>query len=138
MNMLFADGDPIDPKDAVDVTARCAELVLARESMDRLAFGVTTNFKRVFGIDPVPAKNKQLRVRYRTDKVYGTLVMDIMPSNQIPAPFILKRPSIRLLSIKRASYGFPKGVSSTGRMSYDVRKPLYMYARKYLQSKRLL
>jgi hypothetical protein len=118
--MLQSDGDPLDPLDVVEVTAKCAEMVLSRPTMDRLAFGITSNLKRIFGADPVPGRNKQLRVRYRTDNVFGTLVMDVMPSNQIPGPFVLKRPEQRLLRIKRASYGFPKGVSSTGRMSYDV------------------
>eukprot|EP01031_Cornospumella_fuschlensis_P037973 gene37973-46131_t len=68
--------------------------------------------------------NKQLRVRYRMDNVHGTLVLDFDKNGQIPTPFILTVPRMKYVRILTATYGHPRGRSSTGRMSFDVQEIL--------------
>lgn len=113
-------GDPIDPDYAVDVTQRCEELVSGFSSHDRIAFKPALPADQVFGVDPRPGHNKQLRLRYRSDSIHGTLTLDFDINNKIPVPYLFLVPRTRYLKIHHAIYGHPKGATSTGRMSFDV------------------
>ena len=121
LEILFATyGDPVDPDFAVDVTEKCRELVNTFTSRDRIAFRPALTADKIFGCDPYPGHNKQLRMRYRADKIHGTLALDFDINNKIPVPFLMLAPKIRYLKIHQAIYGHPKGATSTGRMSFDV------------------
>lgn len=88
---------------------------------DRLIIREIQKLDKIFSCgDPVPGKQKQLRIRYRIANNHGFLAIDVMENNQVPAPLILMCPQERSLTILRGSYGHPKGRTSTGRMSYDV------------------
>jgi hypothetical protein len=86
---------------------------------------VGANLQLVFNIDPSPGKPKQLRVRYRLGGIFGTLIIDTTGNGRIISKdAIVLKPSThgkRMLTVKKAFYGHPKGTSSTGRMSYEVR-----------------
>ena len=121
LDILFATyGDPYDPDYAVDVTQAVVALVRQSNASDRICFKPAHRADHIFGYDPFPGKNKQLRVRYRAGGVHATLVLDFDRKNRIPAPFLLMAPHRRYLRIFNAIYGHPKGSTVTGRMSYDV------------------
>ena len=123
LEVLFASyGDEITEKGAVDVTQHVQGVMTAKETQEYLAFGPSINLRKLFGFDPSPEKTKQLRVRYRMDRIFGTLVLDVTSTNRIPLPVTLRRPwgGQRLLKIRRGSYGHPRGATAQGRMCYDV------------------
>lgn len=121
LEILFATyGDPIDPDFAVDVTDHCERLVQGFSAHDRIAFKPALSADKIFGCDPYPGHNKQLRMRYRMDGIHGTLALDFDVANNIPIPFLMLVPKTRYLRIFQAIYGHPKGATSTGRMSCDV------------------
>jgi len=121
LEILFATyGDPLEPLTAIDVTAIMKERVKYYKNEDRLAFRIETQLNEVFKCDPAPGKSKQLRIRYRIDGVFATLLLSTLPSSQFPSPILLLRPTKRHLKIIRALYGHPKGRSSTGAMCTDV------------------
>ena len=121
LEILYATyGDAIDPDFAVDVTEQCEALVNGFSAHDRIAFKPAIPADQLFGCDPYPGHNKQLRMRYRSDKIHGTLALDFDANNRIPIPFLMLVPKIRYLKINHALYGHPKGANSSGRMSYDV------------------
>lgn len=121
LEVLFATyGDPIDPDFAIDVTDKCTELVRGFTAHDRIAFKPAIPADRIFGVDPYPGHNKQLRMRYRADKIHATLALDFDVNNKIPVPFLLLVPKTRYLRIFQGTYGHPKGATNTGRMSFDV------------------
>lgn len=95
---------------------------------DRLIIREIQKLNKIFSCgDPVPGKQKQLRIRYRIANNHGFLAIDVMENNQVPTPLILMCPPERSLTILRGSYGHPKGRTSTGRMSYDVSKFLIIF-----------
>jgi len=119
--ILFATyGDPFDPDYSIDVTERVRALVRGFSASDRLSFKPAIPADAIFGCDPRPGHNKQLRARYRIDKIHGTLALDFDASNRIPIPFLMLVPKNRYLKIHHAIYGHPKGVNKSGRMSIDV------------------
>lgn len=114
-------GDPFDPDFVIDVTKQVEARVKQATFADRLAFKPIHHLDELFEVtDPTPGKNKQLRVRYRIGMIHGTLILDLMPNSSIPSPFLLILPRARYLRIYSGTYGYPKGISSTGRMMYDV------------------
>lgn len=123
LEILFASyGDEITEKGAVDVTQHVQGVMTAKETEEYLAFGPSINLRKLFGLDPSPEKTKQLRIRYRMDRIFGTLVLDVTSTSRIPHPVILRRPwgGQRLLKIRRGYYGHPLGATAQGRMCYDV------------------
>lgn len=136
LEILFASyGDVITEKGAVDVTLKCRDIMAKKGQDDRFAFGANSNLYAVFGFDPSIDKPKQLRVRYRMGGVFGTIVIGTSANSRMTSttavvltsrsssavsssPLGVK--SSRMVIIKRADFGHPKGVSSTGRMSFDV------------------
>ena len=124
LEILFASyGDTLSEKGAEDVTQKCKNIMVAKNSEDRLGFGPSTNLQQIFDINPSPNKSKQLRIRYRMNGLYGIVIIDTLSNSRMKSKnaIVLKSPSIkRTLKIKRAYYGHPKGTSSTGRMSYEV------------------
>eukprot|EP01032_Pedospumella_encystans_P021707 gene21707-24614_t len=121
LEILFATyGDPIDPDFALDVTETCEKLVNSFTGSDRIAFKPALPADRIFGVDPYPGHNKQLRMRYRAGGTHGTLALDFDRDNKIPVPFLMLVPKTRYLRVFSAIYGHPKGATNTGRMSFDV------------------
>lgn len=124
LEILFATyGDPVDPRFAVDVTAECRDKVQVYASNDRIAFRADVPIHEALNcIDPRPGLSKQLRIRYCMRGVYGTIILDT-PSGRdaFPQSIVLITPRERHLKITQAYFGHPKGISSTGTMSYDVR-----------------
>lgn len=76
---------------------------------------------KIFGSDPAPGKNKQLRIRYRIMGVHATASLDCLPTNFFTGWVLLIAGDERNLKITRASYGHPRGIQN-GRMSFDVRR----------------
>jgi hypothetical protein len=106
---------------AHEVTQEVQALVNDFIQKDRLIIRETTKLHQIFSCgDPVPGKQKQLRIRYRIANNHGFLALDIMENNQVPSPIILMCPPERSITILRGAYGHPKGRTTTGRMSYDV------------------
>jgi hypothetical protein len=106
---------------AHEVTDEVQALVNDFVQKDRLIIRETAKLHQIFSCgDPVPGKQKQLRIRYRISNNHGFLALDIMENNQVPSPIILMCPPERSITILRGSYGHPKGRTTTGRMSYDV------------------
>eukprot|EP01038_Epipyxis_sp_PR26KG_P004311 gene4311-6108_t len=118
--IIAAYGDMRDPVLAVDVTSRVQQLVNESFLKDRLCIRPFHKANEIFGCDPSPGRNKQLRVRYRMNDICATLVLEFTANGTTPSPFLLISPSSRYLRIINAIYGHPKGSSSTGRMSFDV------------------
>lgn len=88
---------------------------------DRIQFKPSQVLSHDFGGgDPNPDNPKQLRIRYRMDGHFGTICLDVLKDNTIPHHIMIVKPKVRLISIVSAKYGFPKGVSKDGRMSYDA------------------
>ena len=56
------------------------------------------------------------------DRIFGMLVIDVTSTNRIQMPVTLRRPwgGQRLLKIRRGYYGHPRGMTSQGRMCYEV------------------
>lgn len=123
LEILFATyGDAVDPDFAIVVTEKCRELVHGFSSRDRIVFKPALPADKLFGADPYPGHNKQLRMRYRADGIHATLTLDFDVQNKIPVPFLMLVPKTRYLRIHHALYGHPKGATSTGRMSFDVQE----------------
>ena len=123
LEVLFASyGDEVTEKGAVDVTQHVQGVMAAKETEEYLAFGPSINLRKLFGFDPSPEKTKQLRIRYRMDRIFGTLVLDVTSTSRVPLPITLRRPwgGQRLLKIRRGAYGHPLGPTAQGRMCYDV------------------
>ena len=143
LEILFATyGDPYDPDYCIDVTDYCSALVDSFSAKDRIAFRPDKPVHKIFNADPLPGyyyhilllsiiitsttffrKPKLLRMRYRADKIHGTLALDFNTNNTIgcsPLTFLMLIPKTRYVRIFNASYGHPKGLSITGRMSFDV------------------
>eukprot|EP01034_Spumella_vulgaris_P024630 gene24630-30998_t len=130
LEILYATyGDPFDPDFVIDITAQVVKRVKESSCSDRLSFKPIHYLDEILHLQDIihkviepqhPFKNKQLRVRYRIGGMHGTLVLDFMHNHTIPSPFLLILPRTRYLRIFSGTYGFPKGISSTGRMSYDV------------------
>lgn len=122
LDILYATyGDPVYSNLAFDVT----EILQRRVDeggyfKDRMHFKTTEDLSVLFGRDPNVGNNKQLRIRYRMGGVHGTACLDVMPNNHFPSYVMFLSPKERHLRIIKASYGFPKGISSDGRMSYDA------------------
>jgi hypothetical protein len=95
--------------------------------MDRLVFRPRDQMDQIFGRDPSPGKNKQLRVRYRMNGLHATLVLDFNVENKIPVPFLLLAPKKQFLRIHSAMYGHPAGATKTGRMCVDVSEILQSF-----------
>lgn len=89
---------------------------------DRLQYRKTENLNEIFGCDPCPGENKQLKVRYRMLGLHAMLQLDVMSNGQLASNFMLIAPKSRFLVVKRATYGHPKGQSQQGRMSVDVQE----------------
>ena len=104
---------------AADVTEACRSLVAKYDSHDRISFAFGHDIDALFS-DPAPQKEKQIRIRYRMRQKFGLIIVLVSASNQVKKAVRLMAVPQRLLTIHRASYGHPKGRSSTGRMSYDV------------------
>ena len=113
-------GDVNFAETAYDVTSILRKMVDEFTERDRLSFRETQHFEKIFGRDPSPRKAKQLRFRYRMLNTHGFISLDVMSNNQIPESVLLLTPAVRHLTIMRASYGHPRGKTTTGRMSYDV------------------
>ena len=94
----------------------------SKETTEYLAFGPSVNLRKLFGFDPSPEKPKQVRIRYRMDRIFGTLILDVTTTSRIPRPITLRRSwgGQRLLKIRRGYYGHPRGMTPTGRMCYEV------------------
>lgn len=127
LDVLYATyGDPKDEDSCIIVTEECIERCRwLSPKMDRFAFRPTDKLNDVFRCeDPSPGSDKQLRMRYRIDGVHGTLVLNVNQENRLKMPFLLITPQLKdkykYVRIFKAIYGYPKGLSSTGRMSYDV------------------
>ena len=118
--IIAAYGDVNFAETAFDVTDIIRKMVDEFTGRDRLSFRETQHFDKVFGRDPSPGKAKQLRFRYRMLNTHGFVSLDVMANNQIPESVLLLTPTARHLTIIRASYGHPRGKTTTGRMSYDV------------------
>ena len=54
--------------------------------------------------------------------LHAMLQLDVMSNGQLASNFILIAPKSRLLVVKCATYGHPKGQSQQGRMSVDVQE----------------
>ena len=124
LEILFATyGDAYDPDYCVDVTDKCNNLVNAFSAKDRLAFRPDRPAHKIFQCDPCPGKPKILRMRYRANKIHGTLALEFNVDNTVgcsPRMFLMLVPKTRYVRIFHAFYGHPKGISLTGRMSFDV------------------
>ena len=94
----------------------------SKETTEYLAFGPSVNLRKLFGFDPSPEKPKPVRIRYRMDRIFGTLILDVTTTSRIPRPITLRRSwgGQRLLKIRRGYYGHPRGMTPTGRMCYEV------------------
>lgn len=114
-------GHPTDPI-ATDVTEMVEERVNQLWHRDRLQYRKTEKLNDLFGGDPCPGENKQLKVRYRMLGLHAMLQLDVMSNGQLTSNFMLIAPNDRLLIINRATYGHPKGQSQQGRMSIDVQE----------------
>ena len=114
-------GDVTNCRLAHEVTQEVQALVNDFTQKDRLIIRETAKLHQIFHCgDPVPGKQKQLRIRYRIANNHGFLALDIMENNQVPSPIVLMCPPERCITILRGAYGHPKGRTTTGRMSYDV------------------
>eukprot|EP00596_Hydrurales_sp_CCMP1899_P008561 CAMPEP_0119039548 /NCGR_PEP_ID=MMETSP1177-20130426/9102_1 /TAXON_ID=2985 /ORGANISM="Ochromonas sp, Strain CCMP1899" /LENGTH=658 /DNA_ID=CAMNT_0007003575 /DNA_START=256 /DNA_END=2232 /DNA_ORIENTATION=+ len=136
LEILFASyGDSITENEAVDVTQKVKYIMIKKGEDDRLSFGAHCNFYKLFGFDPSVNKPKQLRVRYRMGGIFGTIVIGTNINSRMTSSnaIVLSARSYaspnsspsggknsRMVTISRAHFGHPKGISSTGRMSYDV------------------
>ena len=123
LEVLFASyGDPFQPLTAVIVTEYVQRMVSAFSTHDRLAIRPRDNMYELFQLtsDPSPNQNKQLRLRYRINGFYSTLILDFTAQHTIPRPFLLMTPKKYFLKITQACYRHPKGLTPTGRMSFDV------------------
>ena len=96
--------------------------MVSKETTEYLAFGPSVNLRKLFGFDPSPEKQKQVRIRYRMDRIFGTLILDVTTTSRIPRPITLRRSwgGQRLLKIRRGYYGHPRGMTPNGRMCYEV------------------
>ena len=112
---------------AQDVTEVVEERVNELWHRDRLQYRKTEQLNEIFGCDPCPGENKQLKVRYRMLGLHSMLQLDVMSSGQLASNFMLIAPKDRLLVINRATYGHPKGQSQQGRMSIDVQEVTNSY-----------
>lgn len=125
LEILFATyGDPFIPESAREVTDITILRVQQTPKQDRLTFSTRDQANSIFGFDPSPGKNKQLRVRYRMNNIHATLILDFNTESRIPAPFILTVPRTKYVRILHATYGHPKGRSSSGSMSFDIQEIL--------------
>jgi hypothetical protein len=123
LEILFASyGDPFDPAAAIIVTTLMQERLKEFYCKDRFIFKPNEDVSETFGSDPAPGKNKQLRIRYRLHENggHGTLMLDFNELNKIPQTFFFMVPQRAYLRIYQATYGHPKGITKTGRMSFDV------------------
>lgn len=124
LEVLYATyGDPFDCTKVIDVTAICDELTHEYKTRDRLYIRSSINLCHLFndGVDFMPGKQKQLRIRYRMKgTVFGYVSADTTVTSRFPTGFFLTVPSTRYLTIVSCTYGHPKGRAATGRMSYDV------------------
>ncbi len=123
MDIFFASyGDPFDPSSNIVVTQLMQERLNYFTSGDRLVFKPNENMAESFGSDPAPGKNKQLRIRYRLHEGggHGTMMVDFDQVNRIPQTFFFIVPKRSYLRIYQATYGHPKGLTRTGRLSLDV------------------
>jgi len=135
LEIIFATyGDAGDERNAVDVTAKCIQKLNESDNRDRIGFRPPMRLDEFFLGHTVPYSSKdkvekQLRMRYRIDKVFATLILNFSPQHTVLKPFLLIIPSDltsptsfkpRYLRLFRGTYGHPKGMSSTGRMAYDV------------------
>eukprot|EP01039_Chlorochromonas_danica_P004092 gene4092-4478_t len=92
---------------------------------DSILFTKSDNANEIFGFDPSPGENKQLRLRYRLSQThFAMLILDFNPQGRLPQTFLLTIPKVQYLRIYKAKYGHPKGFSSTGRMSFNVQEIL--------------
>ena len=114
-------GHPSEPI-AREVTEIVEKRVNELWHRDRLQYRKTENLNDLFGGDPCPGENKQLKVRYRMLGLHAMLQLDVMNNGQLASNFMLIAPKSRYLVIKRATYGHPKGQSQQGRMSVDVQE----------------
>ncbi len=120
-------GDPFDLSKVIVVTDICQKLTLEYGTRDRLNIKNSVNTCKLFnnGVDFMPGKQKQLRIRYRMNgKLFGYVAVDTTITSRFPTGFFLTVPTKRLLTILCCSYGHPKGRLPTGRMSYDVSRTL--------------
>lgn len=113
-------GDTVSPVGAINITQILNDIVMKFFGHDRLPFRDAQKFEQVFGGDPSPGKPKQMRIRYRMHGKHGYVALDVLPNNRIPSSIMLMCPVSRHLTIQYASYGHPRGRSSTGRMAYNV------------------
>lgn len=117
LDVLYATyGHPSDARRSIVVTEQVIRRVCESTFKDRLAFRPHNKLEEILEItyDPCPNENKQLKIRYRVDNVYATLVLDVLPNHRIPSPFLFLTPKLRHLRIFSAFYGHPKGATSTG------------------------
>ena len=120
LEIVFATyGHREDSRKAVDVTQVCRAIAGNFELGDRIAFKASQDLQTIFG-DPAPNERKQIRIRYRINGRFGIAVVNVLANNHVEKGLLLIAPKSRLLNILRASYGYPKGRNTTGRMAYDV------------------
>jgi hypothetical protein len=90
------------------------------DTKDWLSYKTMENANHLY-TDPCPQNKKQLRLRYRINKLHANLVIDFNANGMVAQPFLFVAPKQRFLKIISAKYGHPKGASTEGRMSFDVR-----------------
>jgi hypothetical protein len=118
--LMASYGDVETPVGAINITSHLNIMIKRFAKRDRLPLKDTQKFDVIFGGDPSPGKPKQMRIRYRIQGNHGFVTFDVMENNMIPSNILLLVQPVRHLSILFASYGHPKGRSSTGRMSIDI------------------
>lgn len=136
LEILFATyGHSQIPSLARDVTELIRNKVFAYFRHDRLSLPKNMILSDILGLDlsfiNQDSKGKgynQLRIRYRMNNVYGSLIVHTSQSSRVLTPISLIVPQVRYLRIKKASYGYPKGKSSTGAMSHDVTEIIQGFA----------
>jgi hypothetical protein len=47
------------------------------------------------------------------DGIFGNMILNVLAINQLPTMIILQRPEKRYLTIRKATFGHPKGISTT-------------------------
>jgi hypothetical protein len=115
-------GHVTDTYKVTDVTDHVRAMTKEFKTMDRISIKPSYDLSMPsrLGCDPAPGEPKQLRVRYRCGKVYGWVTFEINPDNHTPVPILFVAPKERHLTVLKATWGHPKGRSTTGRMSIDV------------------
>jgi hypothetical protein len=113
-------GHAQDPGRIVVITEQLKELALEFRTKDRISLKPSYDLSKLFGADPCPGENKYIKFRYRVNGVHGWAQFSVFPTNNVPFPILFIAPKERLVKIIRATWGHPRGRSTTGRMSIEV------------------